>query len=82
MSDTKTLLKTRLSELIEARDKAQSALAPTRAKIDDLALKIQALRDQQKQLAETIKAATPALQEIENELSKVAAVLGGKRMNQ
>ena len=72
---TEELLKDRLAELFADRDAKQAALVPVRAKYNAAHAEAQALLDGVAADAETIKAAMPDLQKVENEISQLCRVL-------
>lgn len=78
---TQDLLRARLKELIAQRDATNAELAPLREKCNEVHVKIQALYDTIAPLGEKIRARMPEQQRVENEISKVASILGGRRMS-
>ena len=78
---TNDLIRARFNELVAERDAMQAAVAPHREKVNATYEKIQALRDSIKADGDAIKAAMPNLSEVENEIAKLAGLLGGRKMS-
>lgn len=78
---TNELIRARFDELVADRDALQAAVAPHRERVNAAYEKIQAMRDSIKADGDAIKAAMPKLSEVENEISKLASLLGGRKMS-
>ncbi len=59
----------------------EAKLAPHRKAIDDAQIEIQKYLDLQKHHSNHIKMATPELQRLDQMLSRLALLMGGKRMS-
>jgi peptidoglycan hydrolase CwlO-like protein len=75
------LIRARFNELVAERDAMQAAVAPHREKVNATYEKMQAMRDSIKADGDAIKAAMPKLSEVENEIAKLAGLLGGRKMS-
>lgn len=81
MASADDLMKAKLKELIAKRNEVQAKLAPHRKAIDDAYLEIQNIKDSLAEHRAVILADTPALRDIEMEISKLSTALGGKFMS-
>lgn len=79
--DVNALLRAKFNELCAKRDAINASLEPDREQCRKVHKDIQALYDTIAPLGAKIKGRMPELQQIENDIAKLAIALGGKRMS-
>lgn len=78
---TQDLLRARFNEVKDQRDALQAAIQPTRDVINAKYAEIAVIQAEIDAEAVTLQAAMPELQAVEEELSRLALALGGRRMS-
>lgn len=82
MADTTNdLLRARFNEVKDQRDALQAAIQPTRDTVNSKYISIAAIQAEIDVEAVTLQAAMPGLAAVEEELSRLAMALGGRRMS-